>query len=112
MHPSGVHPRVLDLGFNPGITGSLPSAIGSFTSLSYLACYSTVRVVSLLSRGSVVRSMCGGARPESCVCLRCQGLSGAIPASIGQLTALTGLFLFDSYFTGSLPPLDGLRSLV
>jgi hypothetical protein len=44
--------------------------------------------------------------------LRCQGLSGAIPASIGQLTALTGLFLFDSYFTGSLPPLDGLRSLV
>ena len=78
------------------LAGSLPSSIGSLTSLSYLALYSN-------SLAGTIPSSIGSLTSLQYLYLFSNQLAGTIPSSIGSMTSLQYLFLSSNSLTGTIP---------
>uniref|UniRef100_A0A7N1A7C7 Leucine-rich repeat-containing N-terminal plant-type domain-containing protein n=1 Tax=Kalanchoe fedtschenkoi TaxID=63787 RepID=A0A7N1A7C7_KALFE len=90
----------LDLSYNPGLTGTLSSAIGKLqklTTLVLIGCHFTGRIPDEL----------GDLSSLTFLALNSNNFTGSIPASLGKLTNLVWLDLADNQLTGSIPVTKG-----
>ena len=88
---------------NSGLTGGVPSSLGSLAALA---------VLDLSSNGLTgsIPSSLGNLTALQILILEKNQLTGSIPSSLGSLTALQKLLLHDNQLTGSIP--SSLDSLV
>lgn len=88
--------QTIDLSYNPGLTGTLPSAIGNLnklTSLILLGCGFT----------GTIPDTVGSLQQLVYLSLNSNGFSGQIPPSIGNLANLYWLDLADNQLEGTIP---------
>ena len=88
---------------NNALSGSIPAQIGSLTSLQQL--YLDFNALS----GSIPTEI-GSLTSLGYLGLGYNALSGSIPTEIGSLTSLQWLYLFNNDFSGSIP--DGVCDVV
>ena len=81
---------------NNDLTGSIPSSLGSLTNLLYLD------IAATQLTGSIPSSL-GSLTNLEDLDLHFNQLTGSIPSSLGSLTNLTTLWLGDNQLTGSIP---------
>ncbi|XP_059652127.1 leucine-rich repeat receptor protein kinase HPCA1-like [Cornus florida] len=93
--------QTLDLSYNKGLTGSLPSSIGNLKELS------TLILVGCSFTGLIPESI-GSLRQLVFLSLNSNSFSGPIPPSIGNLTNLYWLDLADNKLSGTIPVSDGI----
>ena len=93
---------------NNDLTGSIPSSLGSLTNLQELS------IAATQLTGSIPSSL-GSLTNLTQLDLHFNQLTGSIPSSLGSLTNLTTLWLFDNKLSGTIPAelgnLTRLRSL-
>uniref|UniRef100_A0A7N0T3A2 non-specific serine/threonine protein kinase n=1 Tax=Kalanchoe fedtschenkoi TaxID=63787 RepID=A0A7N0T3A2_KALFE len=90
----------LDLSYNPGLTGTLSSAIGKLqklTTLVLIGCRFTGRIPDEI----------GDLSSLTFLALNSNNFTGSIPASLGKLTNLVWLDLADNQLTGPIPVTKG-----
>ncbi|KAL1556872.1 leucine-rich repeat receptor protein kinase HPCA1-like isoform X3 [Salvia divinorum] len=88
--------QILDLSYNKGITGELPSSIGNLNNLTSLI------VVGCGFTGQIPPSI-GSLQKLVYLSLNLNNFIGEIPASIGNIPNLFWLDLADNRLTGSIP---------
>uniref|UniRef100_A0A6M2EJX7 non-specific serine/threonine protein kinase n=1 Tax=Populus davidiana TaxID=266767 RepID=A0A6M2EJX7_9ROSI len=88
--------QILDLSYNKGLSGPLPSAIGDLKKLTNLV------LVGCSFRGPIPDSI-GSLPLLASLSLNSNGFTGSIPPSIGNLTSLYLLDLADNRLTGTIP---------
>ncbi|KAK9287574.1 hypothetical protein L1049_015995 [Liquidambar formosana] len=86
----------LDLSYNKGLTGSLPSQIGSLTNLSNL-------ILVGCSFSGLIPDMFGSLKQLTYLSLNSNRFIGKIPPSIGNLSNLYWLDLAENQLTGTIP---------
>ncbi|KAJ6932541.1 hypothetical protein NC651_008086 [Populus alba x Populus x berolinensis] len=86
----------MDLSYNKGLSGPLPSAIGDLKKLTNLV------LVGCSFRGPIPDSI-GSLPLLASLSLNSNGFTGSIPPSIGNLTSLYLLDLADNRLTGTIP---------
>ncbi|KAI5659304.1 hypothetical protein M9H77_28097 [Catharanthus roseus] len=87
---------LLDLSFNPDLTGSLPQEVGNLQKLEIL-------VLAGCSFTGNIPNELGNLTQLSFLALNSNNFSGEIPCSLGNLTKLFWLDLADNQLTGSIP---------
>ncbi|XP_059652124.1 leucine-rich repeat receptor protein kinase HPCA1-like isoform X2 [Cornus florida] len=92
--------QTLDLSYNKGLTGSLPSSIGNLKKLS------TLILVGCGFTGLIPDSI-GSLQQLVFLFLNSNSFSGPIPPSIGNLSNLHLLDLADNKLSGTIPVSDG-----
>ncbi|XP_012842358.1 PREDICTED: probable leucine-rich repeat receptor-like protein kinase At5g49770 [Erythranthe guttata] len=92
--------QTLDLSYNKGMTGSLPSGIGNVKKLSSLI------LVGCGFSGPIPPSI-GSLQQLRYLSLNSNNFIGSIPPSIGNLLNLYWLDLADNKLTGTIPVSDG-----
>ncbi|XP_057810336.1 leucine-rich repeat receptor protein kinase HPCA1-like isoform X2 [Salvia miltiorrhiza] len=92
--------KILDLSYNTGITGELPSSIGNLKNLTSLI------VVGCGFSGQIPPSI-GSLQKLVYLSLNLNNFIGEIPASIGNLSNLFWLDIADNKLTGSIPVSKG-----
>ena len=97
-----VHQLLLN---NNGLTGEIPAALGSLTSLRWLILTNNNGLT-----GEIPAAL-GSLTSLRILEFRNNGLTGAIPAALGSLTNLTQLLLQDNQLTGSIPSSGSLTNL-
>ncbi|KAK9669757.1 hypothetical protein RND81_13G152600 [Saponaria officinalis] len=92
--------QILDLSYNTGLTGSLPSSIGKLTKLTNLI---------LLGCGfsGIIPDSIGSLEQLVYLSLNSNKFTGRVPASIGNLKKLYWLDLSDNKLSGGIPVSDG-----
>ncbi|XP_059652130.1 leucine-rich repeat receptor protein kinase HPCA1-like isoform X2 [Cornus florida] len=93
--------QTLDLSYNKGLTGSLPSSIGNLKKLSNLI------LVGCSFTGLIPASI-GSLQQLVFLSLNSNSFSGPIPPSIGNLSNLYWLDLADNKLSGTIPVSDGI----
>ncbi|KAF9592301.1 hypothetical protein IFM89_013527 [Coptis chinensis] len=88
--------KSLDLSFNPGLTGPLPSEIGNLTNLDIL-------ILAGCSFSGSIPEEIGNLANLSFLALNSNNFSGNIPPTLGSLSNLYWLDVADNQLTGSLP---------
>ncbi|KAH8514448.1 hypothetical protein H0E87_007325 [Populus deltoides] len=88
--------QILDLSYNKGLSGPLPSAIGDLKKLTNLI------LVGCSFWGPIPDSI-GSLPLLASLSLNSNGFTGSIPSSIGNLTSLYWLDLADNRLTGTIP---------
>ncbi|XP_034891237.1 leucine-rich repeat receptor protein kinase HPCA1 [Populus alba] len=88
--------QILDLSYNKGLSGPLPSAIGDLKKLTNLV------LVGCSFCGPIPDSI-GSLPLLASLSLNSNGFTGSIPPSIGNLTSLYLLDLADNRLTGTIP---------
>ncbi|XP_061980343.1 leucine-rich repeat receptor protein kinase HPCA1-like isoform X2 [Populus nigra] len=88
--------QILDLSYNKGLSGPLPSAIGELKKLTNLI------LVGCSFWGPIPDSI-GSLPLLASLSLNSNGFTGSIPSSIGNLTSLYWLDLADNRLTGTIP---------
>ncbi|XP_078155831.1 leucine-rich repeat receptor protein kinase HPCA1-like isoform X2 [Carex rostrata] len=91
--------KTLDLSYNPGLTGSLPSAIGNLKQLH------TLILIGCSFSGEIPAEI-GKLSNLVSLSLNSNKFSGRIPATIGNLSKLYWLDLADNQLTGTIPVSD------
>uniref|UniRef100_A0A2N9H166 Leucine-rich repeat-containing N-terminal plant-type domain-containing protein n=1 Tax=Fagus sylvatica TaxID=28930 RepID=A0A2N9H166_FAGSY len=94
------HKRRLDLSYNKGISGRLPSSIGNLTNLSNL------NLIGCSFYGSIPDTI-GNLQKLTVLSLTNNSFSGSIPASIGHLSKLYWLDLAENQLDGPIPVSNG-----
>ncbi|XP_042007347.1 leucine-rich repeat receptor protein kinase HPCA1-like isoform X2 [Salvia splendens] len=92
--------QILDLSYNKGITGELPSSIGNLNNLTSLI------VVGCGFSGQIPPSI-GSLQKLVYLSLNLNNFVGQIPASIGNIPNLFWLDIADNKLTGSIPVSKG-----
>lgn len=92
--------QILDLSYNEGLTGSLPSNIGQLSQLTSLI------LVGCGFSGSIPDSV-GSLKQLVYLSLNSNRFTGQVPASIGNLKNLYWLDLSDNQLMGSIPVSNG-----
>ncbi|XP_057541931.1 leucine-rich repeat receptor protein kinase HPCA1-like [Amaranthus tricolor] len=92
--------RILDLSYNKGLTGSLPSAIGKLSKLTNLV------LVGCSFNGPIPDTI-GSLSQLRFLYLNSNSFSGSIPNTIGNLLKLFWLDLGENKLTGTIPISNG-----
>ncbi|XP_023639014.1 probable leucine-rich repeat receptor-like protein kinase At5g49770 [Capsella rubella] len=95
--------EILDLSYNTGLTGPLPSNIGSLKNLKSLI------LVGCRFSGAIPDSI-GSLKELVYLSLNLNGFTGTIPASIGRLSKLYWFDIADNQIEGELPVSNGTSS--
>ncbi|XP_059652116.1 leucine-rich repeat receptor protein kinase HPCA1-like isoform X8 [Cornus florida] len=93
--------QTLDLSYNNGLKGSLPSSIGNLKKLSNL-------ILAGCSFSGMIPDSIGSLQQLVFLSLNSNSFSGPIPPSIGNLSNLYWLDLFDNKLSGAIPVSDGI----
>ncbi|CAL9168866.1 leucine-rich repeat receptor protein kinase HPCA1 [Musa acuminata AAA Group] len=96
--------QALDLSYNKGLTGGLPSSIGSLSKLVNLI------LVGCSFSGEIPPEI-GSLSLLTFLSLNSNSFTGSIPSSIGNLSNLYWLDLADNKLSGTIPVSPGLDSL-
>ncbi|XP_057468806.1 leucine-rich repeat receptor protein kinase HPCA1-like [Actinidia eriantha] len=92
--------QTLDLSYNKGLTGSLPTSIGSLKKLTNL-------ILVGCSFSGQIPSTIGSLQQLLILSLNSNSFSGSIPPEIGYLSSLYWLDLADNKLSGRIPVSDG-----
>ncbi|KAL2939665.1 hypothetical protein RDABS01_033823 [Bienertia sinuspersici] len=92
--------QILDLSYNKGLTGSLPSSIGKLSKLT------TLILVGCGFSGTIPDSV-GSLKKLVYLSLNSNSFTGEMPASIGSLKKLYWLDLSDNKLSGRIPVSNG-----
>ncbi|XVF75114.1 hypothetical protein PTKIN_Ptkin13bG0161900 [Pterospermum kingtungense] len=90
----------LDLSYNTGLTGTLPTLIGNLTKLTYL-------ILVRCGFSGQIPDTIGSLSQLKFLSLNSNGFTGSIPPSIGNLRNLYWLDLSDNQLEGPIPVSDG-----
>ncbi|GAB2227159.1 hypothetical protein Droror1_Dr00008971 [Drosera rotundifolia] len=92
--------QTLDLSYNSGLKGSIPTDIGTLTQLT------TLILAGCEFSGNIPDSI-GSLQQLVVLALNSNGFSGTMPSSIGNLTNLYWLDVSDNEIAGSIPVSNG-----
>ncbi|KAL6178860.1 hypothetical protein ACLB2K_050377 [Fragaria x ananassa] len=95
--------QILDLSYNKGLSGPLPTQIGSLTKLT------NIILVGCSFSGLIPRTI-GSLQELISLSLNSNRFSGTIPSSIGNLSKLYWLDLADNNLEGPIPVSDGVEA--
>ncbi|XP_010441081.1 PREDICTED: probable leucine-rich repeat receptor-like protein kinase At5g49770 [Camelina sativa] len=93
--------EILDLSYNTGLSGALPSSIGNLKNLRNLI------LMGCGFSGQIPESI-GSLEKLTTLSLNSNHFSGTIPASIGRLSELYWFDITDNQIEGSIPVSDGI----
>ncbi|EPS63997.1 hypothetical protein M569_10784, partial [Genlisea aurea] len=92
--------QILDLSYNPGMTGPLPTTIGNLVKLTSL-------ILVGCGFSGVIPSSIGSLQQLVYLSLNSNNFIGEIPPSVGMLSNLYWLDLADNKLSGSIPVSSG-----
>nr|XP_011464973.1 PREDICTED: probable leucine-rich repeat receptor-like protein kinase At5g49770 [Fragaria vesca subsp. vesca]XP_011464974.1 PREDICTED: probable leucine-rich repeat receptor-like protein kinase At5g49770 [Fragaria vesca subsp. vesca] len=94
--------QILDLSYNKGLSGPLPTQIGSLTKLTNI-------ILVGCSFSGLIPASIGSLQELRFLSLNANRFSGKIPSSIGNLSKLYWLDLADNNLEGPIPVSDGVE---